>query len=403
MASGCGCSNSDLHTAVCEDSAGITLPIDASDVLYSSPGPYFPPTVANVKDALDYVNLNPAVVPSMTPQVEGVALGRTNLTDEVTSIGGHSLTTFAGQIPSGNIDTTTVCGSFNLVDLDQNATIAQQNVVIGSSLLPNAGPITNFSGNVMIGHAVFSGDAQDVASCNLIGMPTTTYDGLFVGRIVVRNANVLSTAFNSFDPSNIDGIVLIGSTEARDVQSNTVVIGAGDRAVMTGAPGIVLSQGIQTWDSLSFPHVCGIIGSLPGSPNLDNQCCITHSTLRMENLLTETPTGDAQRLVYYDPSTGRLAPANPLGNYRRVFSTTQTTGASGVVTLNLAALGLGLVPNVFAQVRQASGTVFYACKTISITTALWTGQVFNSVNVVLAAPSMVPSVAGLIVDIAVCY
>lgn len=396
------CCGSDARTAVCEDS-GFSLPIDASDVLYSSPGPYFPPTVTTVEEALDYINLNPAVVPSMTPQVEGVALGRTNLTDEVTSIGGHSLTTFASQPFSGNVNSTTVVGSFNLVDLDSTVTTAQQNTVIGNSVLFNAGALTNFSGNTVIGHAVFGADAQDVSNNNLIGMPIGVYDSLFAGRVVARNVNILSTVTNSFDPSNIDGVTIVGSTEALDVQSNTVVIGAGNRAIMTNAPGIVISEGQQTWDSLSFPHVCGIIGRLPGSPNLDNQCCITHSTLRMENLLTETPTGDAQRLVYYDPATGRLAPANPLGNYRRVFSTTQTTVASGVVTLNLAPLGLGLVPNVFAQVRQASGTVFYSCKTISVTTALWTGQVFNSVNVVLAAPSMVPAVAGLIVDIAVCY
>lgn len=396
------CCSSDLTTALCDD-GGVTLPIDASDVLYSSPGPYFPPTVTTVEEALDYINLNPAVVPSMTPQVEGTALGRTNLTDEVTSIGGHSLTTFAGQIPSGNIDTTTVCGSFNLVDLDQTTTIAQQNFVAGSSVLLNAGALTNFSGNCVIGHAIFGADAQDVSNNILIGMPTGTYDGLFAGRVVARNANILSTATNTFDPSNIDGVTIIGSTEALDVQSNTVVIGAGNRAIMTNAPGICISQGLQTWDSLSFPHVCGIIGRLPGSPNLDNQCCITHSTLRMENLLTETPTGAGQRLMYYDPSTGRIAPADQLGNFRRVFSTTQTTGASGVVTLNLAPLGLALVPNVFAQVRQASGTVFYSCKTISVTTALWTGQVFQSTTVLIGGQTMIPGPAGLTVDIAVCY
>lgn len=403
MASGCGCS-SDLHTAVCEDSGGITLPIDASDVLYSSPGPYFPPTVTNVEEALDYINLNPAIVPSMTPLVEGTALGYTTLINEVTSIGGNSLATYAAGVPSGAVDTTTVCGAYNLVDLDDTVTTAQQNAVIGSSNILTAGPLTTFNGNVLVGHANDNFTLTDCTDNVLVGMGTSTYSDLFVARTEARNCTIVSTAGNTFAAGNLNqGLLLAGNTGALNVPENSVLLGAGSTAQFNSEHGVVITQGLVPYDNQSFDGVCALIGSQAAQPNLDQQLLSSHTTLRMPNMILETPTGTPQQLMMYDSTTGRISRVNPLGNFRRVFSTVVTTAASGLLSLNLVPLGLSLVPNVVATVRQASGSVYHGCKTISVTTTLWSGQVFESTTVVLAAPTMVPAVAGLLVDVVVCY
>lgn len=394
-------------TAVQE--AALSLPIPADQVTFDNTLGLLPPGTDNVQEAIEELaSAPPPTLPEMTPSVRGSAFGLTrsppDSSDGVTSIGYQSLDTYSAQTPNGLVSATTVCGSASLVNLDQNAvSLVTENNLIGNSLFFDVGPISVMAGVNVMGGPIPTNGLIELTNSNLIGMGTV-FDNLVFGRNTVRNASCMVTAQSTFDSADLEqGFVLIGNTGCLDMTEQSIVIGAGNQAELNSQPGILLTQGIQPFNNQNFQHCCTLLGSINGEPNSDNQFVATHSSFRMQNIGIETPTGNADWLVFYNASTGRFAPASPLGNIRRVFSSVQTTNASGDVTLNYAALGLSLVPNVTATVRNASGTVFYGCKTTAVSATSWTGRVFQSVNVVLASPSMVPSGAGILVDISVAY
>lgn len=396
------CCGSDARTAVCE------LEISADQVSYDNSLNLYPPGTDNVQEALEAAAGGGGAVLA-TPVVFGSVFGLTREPpdiDEVTSLGYESLTTYATQSPDLSVSSTTVCGSFNLTDLSQGTTACTQNFIGGNSILNAVGPLTTLAGNVVLGHAVGNTQLQELTDCNLIGTGGVTFADLFNGRDLARQITCISTAQNTFSANDlVAGIVILGNTSAFDANDQSVTIGAGNTAQLNGVSGILISQGTVAYDNAGWTGTCALLGANAAAPDLQNQCVIGHDMIRMPNALTTTPaTGTSQPLVW-DSSTKRIQPAVTSGasTFRRVWSASRTTDASGNVTFNYAALALGANPHVVATAQNGSATTFHGARVTSVSPSSATIKVFQSVLAAVGSATMVASGAGVVVDCIVSY
>ena len=331
---------------------------------------------------------------------------------EVTAIGALSLQTLRTQgEPNGNVTSTTVLGSYNLPNLNQGQTVAHQNVVLGNSVLMDVGPLREFSGNLIAGYASQNSQLKGLTNCILLGMGSVTYDTLFTGRDAAKFSTVISTSQNTFATANDQGgvgaetsnILLVGNSMALNVGSNCLVVGAGGEVEMTNVPGMLFTQGSQPFNNKGFSGCCTLLGAEPAEPSSNDQLVISHSSVRLQNLKPTEHTS-AQCLVMFDPTTGQLRPADPLGAVRRLFSAVLTSDLKGEVRLDLSHLGVEEAPHVVATVFRASKTTFHAVQTIQLTNRVWVGIVFrSSTAATLGSPSMFPAGAGNQVHVHVSF
>lgn len=340
------------------------------------------------------------------PTAEGTVFG---LTRPISSADGCSFygydtgTTYAVQIPNSNIFDTTIIGSFNMSNLDQSVNSFQNNLILGHSIISDVSAVTTMNGVFMVG-GPFGSNVANINSSNLIGMGIGNYTSLINGRSLVSQANIITTTNQGFAAGNLfQGIVILGNTVNLGVTDNSICIGSGNTSNMNSVPGIVFNQGLNPYTNAGFSNCCAFIGSNPADATNDDQFIISYPQIYSPNLGSGTPSGNPQRLLYYDPTSGLIRPANTSGAYKRVQSFTGNTNAAGQVSFNLTSLGLSSTPVIVASVRNTSQTVAYTCNLISASSTNATFQVFNSVNAVAGSPTMVPAPINITVNVCVMY
>lgn len=142
-------------------------------------------------------------------------------------------------------------------------------------------------------------------------------------------------------------------------------------------------------------------GATAITPTLGNQVAFNHSSLYFPNLPALTP-GNASYPAALNLATGTVHYVNS-ADFSRTLRRVGTTNASGQIVFNLGAISTAADTAINLTIRNASTTTAYTAQVIAIATSTVTVQVFNSVTVVLASPSMAPSGAGIIVHMSMAY
>lgn len=151
---------------------------------------------------------------------------------------------------------------------------------------------------------------------------------------------------------------------------------------------------------------CTVIrsGAAAVTPSTNNQLAANHASLLMPNISAVGTAGNTTSPIAFNSATGLISPTlSPL--LSRVYRAVGTTTGAGQVIFTP---GSGVDPSVAgvsftATVRNTSTTVAYTCQINAVSATSVTVQVFNSVTVVLASPSMTASGAGIIVEFVMAY
>lgn len=182
----------------------------------------------------------------------------------------------------------------------------------------------------------------------------------------------------------------------------------GGSITMAGSGNTLISSSnaAQTYNWPAGINNCTVIrsGALAVTPASSNQLAANHLTLLMPNISAVGTAGNTTTPMAFNSATGLISPTlSPL--LSRVYRAVGTTTAAGQVIFTP---GSGVDPSVAgvsftATVRNTSTTVSYNCQINAVSATSVTVQVFNSVTVVLASPSMTASGAGIIVEFVMAY
>jgi len=205
------------------------------------------------------------------------------------------------------------------------------------------------------------------------------------------------------------GSTVLGSGATIGPGSGNLVLSAhpspGSHTVAGSGNISIHASGTATTVNSAFSNCCILnSGSTTVAPLANLQLCANHTSLRMPAINAVGTVDINTSPMAYNTGTGLIAPTlSPL--LSRVYRAVGTTTLSGQVIFTP---GSGINPSTVgfafnATVRDASTTVAYTCQVIAVSATSVTVQVFNSVTVVLAAQSMVPSGGGIIVHFTMCY
>lgn len=182
----------------------------------------------------------------------------------------------------------------------------------------------------------------------------------------------------------------------------------GGTVTMAGSGNTLISSSnaAVTYNWPAGNNNCTVIRSGAGvvTPSASNQLGANHTSFLMPNIAAVGTAGNTTTPLAFNSATGLISPTlSPL--LSRIYRAVGTTGATGQVTFTP---GSGVDPSTVgysfnATVRNASTTVAYTCSINAVSATSVTVQVFNSVTVVLASPSMTASGAGIIVQFQMAY
>lgn len=137
------------------------------------------------------------------------------------------------------------------------------------------------------------------------------------------------------------------------------------------------------------------------TPTATGQLAVNHTSFLFPNLQTQS-VNNASYPAIYDLGAGRISHCIS-AEMSRVLRRVGTTNAVGQVVFSTGVITPLADSAVSLTVRNTSTTVAYTAQVIAIGPSSVTVQVFNSVTVVLASPSMTPSGAGIIVHMNMSY
>jgi len=160
-----------------------------------------------------------------------------------------------------------------------------------------------------------------------------------------------------------------------------------------------------TYPGAAFSNTCVLHNGLTVTlPTANTQLVSNHTSFRMPNIGAVGVADINTVPMAFNSGSGLIAQTlSPL--LSRVYRAVGTTGAAGRViftpggSINPSTVGYAMN----ATVRNTSTTVSYSCQVNAVSATSITIQVFNSVTVVLATPSMTPSGAGIIVHFTMAY
>lgn len=249
--------------------------------------------------------------------------------------------------------------------------------------------------------------SQIVNSCIVVpkaGSLTFSYAGACTGPCIVSSGAVNCVS----DP--LYSTVMASGGSVTPAGSNAIFAcnqGAGAISMNGQGNSLILSAGnsvAYSWP-VGVSNTCSISnGASTVLPSASNQICLNHSSLRMPQI-NAAGVADINTLpMAFNSGTGLISPTLS-SLLSRVYRAVGTTTAAGQVSFSpggsINCTSIGYVFN--ATVRNASTTVAYTAQINAVTATTITVQVFNSVTVVLASPSMVPSGAGIVVEFSMCY
>lgn len=336
----------------------------------------------------------------MEPTQRGVAYGITSDTDSVVSLGYRTLSTYNTN-PLGAVNQC--IGALTLENLDPSVTSLQNNSIISDGFFNNIGSITSMNGNCVIGAHQMSSNLINNFNNNILvggGDGDVTFANLNAYTDVIKNI-ALTTSDITYSAVNMNlGSVCIGTDSIQNMDVRDIVITSGALVDVNSAQGSIILACGPTPISLGPYSGCFVVGNGLGliNPNASNQFSLNHSTIKAENLLNSTPSGNGQQHLFFDTATFQIRRANTANTaMSRVYRATGTTNASGQVSFNLTGLSLTTNPIVTATVQDASITIGYLAQINALSTTNVTVQVFQF------SPTLLVAGAGITVHIHVAY
>lgn len=261
---------------------------------------------------------------------------------------------------------------------------------------------------LLAANIVTGANISQIVNSNIIvpkaGSLTFTYAGAVTGANIVSSGAVICVS----DP--LYSTVLSSGGSVTPAGSNLVLAtnqGGGSISMNGSGNSLVFSAG----NSVAYSWPVGVSnscvlqnGASVVTPSASTQLCSNHTSFRMPNI-NAAGVADINTLpMAFNSGTGLISPTLS-SLLSRVYRAVGTTTAGGQVSFtpggSINPTTVGYAFN--ATVRNASTTVAYTCSINAVTATTVTVQVFNSVTVVLASPSMVPSGAGIIVHFSMCY
>lgn len=322
---------------------------------------------------------------------------------------------------------TEICG-FNSYSNYTNGTTNLNGVsalgVAQFSTLPNTSVITNSS---FIGRTFNMATMTSITSSLLIGSSvnfpnmTTMLDCLFI----TPKAAAL-TALGTFNMSR-STIISSGTVTLQSDPSGACIVSGGNSTITTGngRNGVFMvnsggqlnfsgtSQGnmvIATTNSaatINYPaainNSCSIqLGAAPILPTGNLQLNSNCQELHFPGLATLVSASNDVRPVVYNTVSGIMSPINDV-SVSRVYRTTGTTNGAGQITFLTTVTANAVGTAYCVQVVNTSTTIAYTSSIIATTAGSVTAQIFRSVTVVLASPSMQAAGAGITATLMFAY
>lgn len=279
-------------------------------------------------------------------------------------------------------------------------------ILLGRSM---ALPVATSVSNSLIAANTFSfADISSITDSNMIVPKNSNLLAPFVGQIT--GANFLSSGSISMAQDPFYSSVISSGATVQPGRTNLILSGQPTASVITFNNGsgntlIQSSSSANTYTHSSFSN-CLILnnGASPVAPTANTQISSNHQSILMPNInaagvadINTTPMG-------FNSTTGLISPTLS-SLFSRVYRAVGTTTAGGQVSftpggsINPSTAGYSFT----ATVRNTSTTVAYTCSINAVTATTVTIQVFNSVTVVLASPSMTASGAGIVVHFQMAY
>lgn len=261
-----------------------------------------------------------------------------------------------------------------------------QNSMIAATITGNVG-ITGISESCMIVPRAASlllnySGACTGANFHSSGVVTCTSDPLF--------STVLSSG-GTVNPGTANLVVCenqSGGLITMSGQGNTLISSSSAAQTYSWPGGVSNSTVIRS-------------GANPITPNAASQLAVNHTSFLFPNLSTGTVT-NAVYPVTFNLGTGLISHVIS-ADLSRVLRRVGTTNAAGQIVFSTGTITPLADSAISLTVRNTSTTVSYNAQVIAIGLSSVTVQVFNSVTVVLASPSMTPSGAGIIVHMNMSY
>lgn len=263
----------------------------------------------------------------------------------------------------------------------------------------------SISNSLIAASIIGNAGITSITDCNIVtpraASTTFGYAGAITGAMFVSSGSTSCLSDPQFST-----VLSSGGTVNPGV-SNLVLaenLGAGS-IVMSGSGNTLISSSsaAQTYNWPAGINNTTLIrsGGTAITPTQGNQVAFNHSSLYFPNLPSVTP-GNATYPAALNLATGTVNYVNS-ADFSRTLRRVGTTNASGQIVFNLGVISTAADSVINLTVRNTSTTTAYTAQVIAIATSTVTVQVFNSVTVVLASPSMAPSGAGITVHMSMAY
>lgn len=341
-------------------------------------------------------------LPAKLPTTLGGQFGVNSLANASEVNGRNSFNNFSAG--PAQLTGVTACGNNLYTASAPGLTTFTNDIFLGrNQSFSGAQSITN---SLIAANNVTGANISQINGCNLIvpssGALTFPYAGAVTGANFISSGTIncpsdplYSTVLSS------GGSVAPGGTNLI-VQSNS----GGGAVTMNGNGNAYISSSsvaqIYNWPVGISDSTVIKSGGNPIVPTASSQLAVNHTSFLFPNLALGPAVSNATNLMAFNTATGRMSQYLS-ADLSRVLRRVGTTNASGQIVFSTGAITPLADSAINLTVRNTSTTVSYSAQVIAIGVGSFTVQVFNSVTVVLASPSMAASGAGIIVHATMTY
>lgn len=342
-------------------------------------------------------------LPAKQPNVLGGQYGINSATNVSEINGRNSFNSYSGAPPQLN-GVTAVGQQLYQASVPASNSFTNDIFLGRSHQFPGATSIQN---TLIAASIVGNGTIGQITDCNMIVPRASSLTFNYTGQINGACFHSSGSVACFTDP--LYATVLSSGGTTNPGQANLVLSSApaANSIIMQGQGNCLIqsSSAAITYNHPSFNSCCTInSGTILTYPTANSQFCCNHSTFRMPNVLAAGTASSTTSPMAFDSATGLFSPTLS-SLLSRVYRNVGTTNASGQITFTP---GGGINPGFAgisfnATVRNTSTTVAYTAQINSVTATSVVVQVFNSVNAVAGAATMVPSGSGIIVEFSMAY
>jgi hypothetical protein len=264
----------------------------------------------------------------------------------------------------------------------------------------------SISNSLIATNNVTGANISQINDCNIIVPRSSSLTFSYAGS--VTGANFVSSGIINCASDPLYSTVISSGGSVSPGGTNLVVQsnGGGGAVTMNGNGNTYISSSsvaqIYNWPVGISDSTVIRSGGNPIVPTASAQLAVNHTTFLIPNLALGPAVSNATNVMAFNTATGRMAQYLS-ADLSRVLRRVGTTNASGQIVFSTGVITPLADSAINLTVRNASTTTSYSAQVIAIGIASFTVQVFNSVTVVLASPSMTPSGSGIIVHATMTY